>query len=78
MTELLQRAIAEIEKLPDELQDAIAQRMLEEMADEQAWAARFEATTDAQWGQLAETARRAIRDGSTIPLEDALPPNSPA
>jgi hypothetical protein len=78
MTELLQRAIAAIEKLPEELQDAIAQRMLEEIADEQAWALRFEATTDAQWGQLAETVRRAIRDESTTPLEDALSPSSPA
>lgn len=78
MTELLQRAIAAIEKLPEELQDAIARRMLEEVADEQAWAARFEATTDVQWDQLADTVRRSIRDGSTIPLEDALPPSPPA
>jgi hypothetical protein len=77
-TQLLQRAIAAMENLPEELQDAIAERMLEEVADEQAWNARFEATSDAQWSQLAETVRRSIRDGSTTPLEDVLPPRSPA
>ena len=35
MTELLRRAIAEIEKLPDERQDAIATRLLSELQDEQ-------------------------------------------
>jgi hypothetical protein len=29
MTELLRRVVAEIEKLPDDLQDAIATRLLE-------------------------------------------------
>lgn len=60
------------------MQDAIAARLLQEVADEQAWAVRFGATTDAQWDQLAETARRAIRGGSTTPLEDAFPPSPPA
>lgn len=78
MSDLLQRAIAAIEKLPDELQDAIAQRMLEEVADEQAWAARFGATTDAEWARLAETVRHSIRDGSTTPLAEAFPPTPPA
>ncbi|MCP2731536.1 hypothetical protein [Limnofasciculus baicalensis] len=35
MTELLRRVIAEIEKLPDERQDAIATRLLAELQDEQ-------------------------------------------
>jgi hypothetical protein len=77
MTELLQRAIAAIEKLPEDVQDAIAARLLAEVADEQAWAAAFEATTDAQWDELAETARRAVREGTT-PLEHAFPPRPPA
>jgi hypothetical protein len=33
MTELLKRAIAEIEKLPDTQQDAIATRLLNELKD---------------------------------------------
>ena len=44
MTELLHRAVGEIEKLPPEEQDAFAARILAELADEQAWAARFHAT----------------------------------
>jgi hypothetical protein len=46
----------EIEKLPAEVQDAIATRLLAEVADEQAWAARFAATTDEQWDRLAAMA----------------------
>jgi hypothetical protein len=74
MTELLQRVIAEIEKLPDEQQDAIARRVLAELADEQAWAARFHATTDQQWDRLAEGVRREIAAGDTAPLDDVFPP----
>ncbi len=48
MTRLLKRAIAEIEKLPEDIQDAIAARLLAEAADEQAWDERFPATTDEQ------------------------------
>ncbi|MBE9237593.1 hypothetical protein IQ227_16565 [Anabaena aphanizomenioides LEGE 00250] len=46
MTELLQRAIAEIEKLPAEEQNAIATRLLDELKDEQGWKIRFAATTN--------------------------------
>jgi hypothetical protein len=34
MTQLLQQAIAEIEKLPEDEQDAIAARLLAELEDE--------------------------------------------
>src|SRR4029450_809978 len=49
MTALLEQALAAIEKLPADAQDAIAIRLLAEVADEHAWAERFETTTDAQW-----------------------------
>jgi hypothetical protein len=42
MTELLQRLIAELEKLPEDEQDAIATRLLAELEDERAWKVRFE------------------------------------
>ena len=76
MTDLLQRAIAAIEKLPEDVQDAIATRLLAEATDEQAWQERFQATTDAQWEGLAEEARRSIAARST-PLEEAFPPLTP-
>ncbi|MES1021783.1 hypothetical protein ABN584_02620 [Gloeocapsa sp. BRSZ] len=73
MTELLRRAIAQIEKLPDEQQDAIALKLLNELEDEQAWKTRFEATTDQQWDRLATTIRQEIANGETVPLDDVFP-----
>jgi len=76
MTELLKQAIAEIEKLPEDVQDAIAARLLAELADEKGWAARFAATTDAQWDRMAEMVRREITAGDTFALDDLFPPST--
>ena len=73
MTALLEKAITEIEKLPDDLQDAIAARLLAEMADEREWMKRFESTTDAQWDRMAEMVRREIESGDATPLDEFLP-----
>ena len=73
MTELLQQAIAEISKLSDEQQDAIATRLLVELKDEQAWQARFEATTDTQWDNLAAQVRQEIASNEVKPLDDVFP-----
>ena len=73
MTSLLQRAIAEIEKLPADRQDAIAERFLADLRDEQAWTARFEATTDEQWDRLSEAVRQEIATGDTVPLDGVFP-----
>jgi hypothetical protein len=74
MTTLLQQAIAEIEKLPADGQDAIAARIIAELADERAWATRFEATSDQEWERLAQRARHQIAAGETAPLDDVFPP----
>lgn len=73
MTELLEKAITEIKKLPADAQDAIAIRLLDEVTDEQAWAGSFAATTDTQWDQLADRVRRDIAMEKTTPLEDVFP-----
>jgi hypothetical protein len=73
MTELLQRVIAELEKLPDQEQDAIATRLLAELEDEKEWKIRFEATTDEQWDRLAAMVRRDIVAGDITPLDDIVP-----
>lgn len=73
MTELLRRAIAELEKLPDEQQDAIATRLLAELKDEQAWETRFQATTDEQWDKLAAMVRQDIANGETVALDEIFP-----
>lgn len=74
MTTLLQRAVAEIEKLPIEDQDAIASRLLAEVEDERAWASRFAATTGDQWDRLAAKVRRDAATEGTRPLDEAFPP----
>ena len=74
MTELLQRLIAELEKLPEDEQDAIATRLLAELEDERAWKFRFESTTNEQWDRLAQMVRQEILAGDTTPLDEVFPP----
>lgn len=74
MTELLQRVIAELEKLPEDEQDAIATRLLAELEDERAWKVRFESTTNEQWDRLAQMARQEIVAGNTTPVDEVFPP----
>jgi hypothetical protein len=76
MTELLQQAIAQIQKLPPDQQDAIAARFLAELKDEQKWETRFVATTDAQWDQMAAMVRQEIARGETVPLDEVFPSSS--
>jgi hypothetical protein len=75
MTTLLQRAVAEVEKLPAEDQDAIASRILAEVEDERQWGARFAATTDDQWDRLVAEVRRDVAVGGTRPLDEVFPPD---
>ncbi len=60
MTTLLERAVLAASHLPEQEQDALAARILEEIEDEQAWNRTFDATTDAQWDALAAMARSQI------------------
>lgn len=62
MTQLLERAWAEVSKLPPEEQDAIATIILEELEDEQRWDKRFAASQD-KLSQLAGKVREDIRAG---------------
>jgi len=72
MTTLLQRAIAEAEKLPVADQDAIASRLLAEVEDERQWNARFAATTDDQWDQMVQAMRREVATRGARPLAEAV------
>lgn len=72
MTELLQQAIAQIQKLPPDRQDAIASRLLAELQDEQKWESRFAATTDDQWDWMAAMVRQEIAAGETTPLSEVF------
>jgi hypothetical protein len=62
MTQLLQKALAEVQKLPDPDQDAIAAMILDELADERRWEEAF-ARSQQQLGRLADRVRQDIRSG---------------
>jgi hypothetical protein len=74
MTALLAQALAAIEQLPADAQDAIATRLLAEVADEHAWTERFAATTDAQWDRIAASVRQTIATEDLVPLDEVFPP----
>jgi hypothetical protein len=73
MTELLQQAIAQIQQLPPDQQDAIAARFLAESKDEQKWETSFAATTDDQWDRMAAMVRQEIAKEETVPLGEVFP-----
>jgi DNA-binding transcriptional regulator YdaS (Cro superfamily) len=64
MTTLLEQALAEVQKLSPEEQDAIASLILEELADETKWSHTFAQTQDTL-ARLADKARADIRAGRT-------------
>jgi hypothetical protein len=72
MTELLERAIAQLKTLPADEQDAIAARLLAEIEDEQTWKAQFDSTTDDRWDRMAEMVRQEIAAGDVTPLAEVF------
>lgn len=68
MTQLLQRALKEVQALPESEQDAIASFILEELADERRWEDSF-ARTQEQLARLAEKIRREINEDRVNDLE---------
>jgi len=62
MTQRLEQAIAEAQKLPGPAQDAIAALILEQIADDHAWDEVFARSQD-QLAQLAGKAREDIAAG---------------
>ncbi len=65
MTQLLEKALIAVYKLPPEKQDAIAAVILEELEDDQQWGEAFAASQDklAQLAQLAQKVRTDIKAG---------------
>ena len=62
MTQLLEKALTEVYKLPPEKQDAIAAIILEELEDEQRWDKAFAESQD-KLAQLARKVRADIKAG---------------
>ena len=62
MTQLLEKALAQVSRLPDPDQDAIASLILDELADDRQWDEAF-ARSQEQLGRLADRVRQDIRAG---------------
>lgn len=63
MTELLEKAIAEVSKLPDTRQDRVASWLLEELSLEQQWDA-----PDMTLAEMLANARAEHERGETKPM----------
>ena len=62
MTELLEKALAKVLKLPAEKQDAIASLILDELKDEQKWDAAF-SKSQKELTKMADKVRSDVREG---------------
>ena len=68
MSELLDRAIVEVSRLPEDEQDAIGAWLLEELKSEASWAKSFSRSHD-QLSSLATEALAEHKAGRTLPLD---------
>ena len=67
MTQLLEKALSEVAKLPASEQDAVAALVLEELASERRWSSSF-AKSQALLAKLADEALAEHAAGRTKPL----------
>jgi hypothetical protein len=66
MNALLEKALAEVARLPEEEQEVIATLILDELAAERGWDERFAKTQD-QLGALVRSARAEAERGEVLP-----------
>ncbi len=67
MNKMLERAIAEVSRLPEDEQEAIACLIMEEMEAERGWDERF-AKSGNKLGEMARKAKAQYASGETSPL----------
>ena len=67
MTDLLEKALGEVKKLPPSEQDAVAAILLQELAAEQRWSDSFANSQDVL-EKLAQEALAEHRAGQTKPM----------
>lgn len=65
MNALLEKALAEVARLPEAEQEAIASLILDEIAAERGWDERFARTQD-QLGALVQSARAEVARGDVL------------
>ena len=68
MSDLMIKAIEEINKLPEQEQEAMAAWILEELASERKWTELFAASQDLL-SEMADEALAEHRAGKTLPLD---------
>ncbi|AFY72125.1 hypothetical protein Pse7367_3907 (plasmid) [Thalassoporum mexicanum PCC 7367] len=73
MTELLKLAIAQLEQLPPEQQDAIAARLLAAVHDQEQWETHLFSTTEEWWNQIAAMAYQEEPRSEIESLEQVAP-----
>ncbi|HYI10468.1 MAG TPA: hypothetical protein VEK57_15515 [Thermoanaerobaculia bacterium] len=69
MGKLFERAIEEARKLPEDDQEAIGARLLEEVESERTWNELFSRPASAALQRMAEEALADHRAGRTTPLD---------
>lgn len=67
MTELMEKAVSELQKLPETEQDRVAEWLLAEIEDERQWDEAFANSSDVL-EKLALEALEELRAGRTKPL----------
>ncbi len=73
MKALLEKALAEVARLPEEEQEVIATFILDEIAAERGWDERFAKTQD-ELGALMRSARAEVTRGDVVSFD---PPGRP-
>lgn len=68
MTQLLEKVITEVAKLPDVEQNALAEWLLRELSSERTWEKAF-AESEETLEKLAEEALKQHKQGKTKPLD---------
>lgn len=66
MNKLLERAFTEASKLPDDQQEAVASRILDDIEVERGWEERFAESPDVR-ARLSRKAGEHIARGTTLP-----------
>ncbi len=68
MSNLMQKAIAEMNELPEQEQDSLGAWLLAELASERRWSELFAASQDLL-SDMADEALAERRTGKTLPLD---------
>lgn len=73
MNKLLEKAFAEVSRLPEDEQETIASLIIEEIEAESEWEQRFANSQD-QLGLLVRQAREEVERGDVLPFDPATRP----